>query len=123
MAFPKLIPTARSYTPGDWPVKIYQSMSGAEVRMRYGDQRTGASLQLSYANISDKDAETFLADFNAQKGTYKSFTLPVEVLGGWEAGNYVPNSGAMKYRYSKPPSVQSVRPGVSTVSLELKGVI
>ena len=123
MAFPTLAPSARNYVPGDWAQQKYRSMSGSETRIRYGDKRTDATLSLQYQNIPDADAELFLVDYNANYGTYKSFTLPPEVLTGWAGANYVPNTSAMKFRYGGPPQLQAVRPGLSSVSVELVGVI
>ncbi len=123
MTYPTLKPSARTYDPGNWPVKTYNSMSGAEVRIRYGDKRFNAKLTLQYQNIADTAADDFLAHFDAQYGTYKAFTLPTEVLTGWSGTSYVPTETAPKFRYSKAPTVVSVRPGVSTVSIELTGVI
>ena len=123
MAYPTLSPSGRNYTPGDWAQKKYKAMSGAEVRIRYGDQRTEARLTLQYRNITDANAALFLADYNENYGTFKAFTLPVEVLAGWSGSNYVPNTGAMKYRYNSPPQLQAVRPGITNVSVELVGVV
>ena len=123
MAYPTLSPSSRNYTPGDWAQKKYKAMSGAEVRIRYGDQRTEARLTLQYQNITDANAALFLADYDSQYGTFKTFTVPAEVLAGWSGGNYVPNTGAMKFRYSGPPQLQAVRPGRTNVSVELVGVI
>lgn len=123
MAFPTLSPSARSYTPGDWAQEKYRNISGAEVRIRYGDKRTEAKLSLRYQNISDTEAELFLQDYDANYGTFKSFSLPVEVLAGWTGSNFVPDTDGLKYRYDGPPQVQSVRPGVSNLSVELVGVI
>ena len=123
MSFPTLAPTARTFDPGDWPVKKYNSMSGAEVRIRYGNKRFNAKLSLQYNNIADKSADDFLTHYESQFGTYKAFTVPTQVLSGWTGNNYIPNQSVMKFRYSKAPSVVSVRPGVSSVSVELTGVI
>ena len=118
-----LAPTSRSYDPGNWPVKTYSSQSGAEIRIRYGDKRFNAKLNLQYQNIKDTDADDFLAHFDAQFGSYSSFALSTQVLTGWSGSNFIPNQSVMKFRYSKAPTVVSVRPGVSTVSVELAGVI
>ena len=123
MTYPTLQPSARTYDPGNWPVKTYNSLSGAEIRIRYGDKRFNAKLTLQYQNIADTAADDFLAHFDSQYGTYKAFTLPTEVLAGWTGSNYIPNASAMKFRYGRAPTVVSVRPGVSTVSVELTGVI
>ena len=123
MTFPALAPSSRKYDPGNWPVKTYNSVSGVEVRLRYGDKRFNAKLSLQYQNIPDTSADDFLAHYESQFGTYKAFTLPSEVVAGWTGSTYIPNQSTMKFRYSGPPVVDSVRPGVSTVSLELTGVI
>ena len=106
MAYPTLKPSARTYKPGDWANKRYN-----------------ATLRLTYSNISDTDADKFLVDYDANFGTYKKFTLPSEVLAGWSGSNYIPNTGAMQFRYSQPPSIASVRPGVSVVTIQLVGVV
>jgi hypothetical protein len=76
MAFPTLQPTSRDFSPGDWPIKRYNSQSGAEVRILYGSRRTNAKLSLGYDNISDSNAQQFLDDYAAQYGTLRTFTLP-----------------------------------------------
>ena len=123
MSYPVLQPSARTYVPGNWAVKTYNSMSGAEVRLLYGNKRFNASLRLEYSNITDAEAFDFLTHYNSQMGTYRTFTLPTEALAGWAGSTYIPNVSVMKYRYDGPPSVVQVRPGISTVSLELKGVV
>lgn len=123
MTFPTLSPSSRNYDPGNWAVKTFNSMSGAETRIRYGDKRFNAKLSLQYQNIADTEADDFLAHYDSQFGTFKVFTLPTGVLTGWTGSNYIPSQAVMKFRYSKAPTVVSVRPGVSTVSVELTGVI
>ena len=64
MAFPSLTPTGRQFTPGDFPNKRFNSQSGAEVRILYGSRRVNATLSLSYANVTDANAESFLDDYS-----------------------------------------------------------
>ena len=71
MAFPNLTPTSRSFESGDYPVKTFKSQNGAEVRILYGDKRTNMKLSLSYANITDAEAEQFLDHFDEVQGTLK----------------------------------------------------
>ena len=123
MSYPTFTPSARTYNPGNWAVKNYNSMSGREIRIRYGDKRFNAKLTLQYQNIADTDADDFLSHYNSQFGTYEAFTLPPEVFTGWSGTSYNPDESAMKFRYNQAPTVVSVRPGVSTVSVELTGVI
>ena len=125
MAFPNLVPTSRSFESGDYPVKTFKAQNGAEVRILYGDKRTNMKLSLSYANITDAEAEQFLDHYDEVQGTFKTFTLSSLARGGW-AGNkdaLGAQTHGNDYRYEKAPQQVSVRPGVSTVTVNLIGVL
>jgi hypothetical protein len=126
MAYPDLVPTARSFDPGNWPVKEFRAQDGAEVRLMYGNKRTGMQLSLSYDNISDPNAELFLRHFNEVLGTFSTFTL-TSIAGakkGWTGSSDAIEAEAWgnRWRYAEPPQVTSVRPGVSSVTVNLIGV-
>jgi len=124
MAFPTLQPTSRDFSPGDWPIKRFNSQSGAEVRILYGSQRTNAKISLGYDNISDANAQLFLDDYAAQIGTLRTFDLPDAVRTGWTgtAASLDAPTGA-KWRYESEPAVRAVRPGRSSVTVNLVAVI
>jgi hypothetical protein len=123
MAFPSLTPTQRNFETGDYPVKTYKSQSGAEVRLLYGNQRTNMKLSLSYANLTDANSELFLDHFDDTNGTFAVFDLPSEALAGWSGNSdALDASGSNQWRYESPPQLVSVRPGVSTVTVNLIGV-
>jgi len=123
MAFPDLRPAAREFTPGDWPSKRFNSQSGSEIRVLYGSRRVNAKLTLGYENIPDTTADDFLADYAAQYGTLRTFTLPVNVRAGWtgtsSAIDAPPNT---KWRYESEPRVTSVYRGLSSVQVTLVAV-
>ena len=123
MRYPSLKPTSRNYEHGDWANKRFNSVSGAEVRIRYGDKRYNAQLSLTYSNIPDEEAIEFLVHYHDQYGTYRTFALPTAVLAGWSAGSYIPNQSVMQFRYAESPRISAVRPGISTVSVNLTGVV
>ena len=125
MAFPNLIPTSRSFESGDYPVKTFKSQNGAEVRILYGDKRTNMKLSLSYANITDAEAEQFLDHFDEVQGTFKTFTLSTLARNGWTGNKDAlgAQTHGNDYRYEKPPQQVSVRPGISTVTVNLIGVL
>jgi len=124
MTFPALQPTSRSFTPGDWPVKRYSAQSGAEVSILYGTQRTNAKLSLGYSNVSDSSAQLFLDDYVAQYGTLRTFTLPSAVRTGWSgSSSSIDAPVGTAWRYEKEPEVSSVRPGRSSVTVNLVAVI
>ena len=70
-----LVPSARTFESGDYPVKTYRAQNGAEHRILYGSNRTNMKLSLTYANIQDADAELFLDHYDTVQGTFQTFVL------------------------------------------------
>jgi hypothetical protein len=125
MAFPELVPSSRTFSPGDFPIKKFNTQSGAEIRILYGSRMVNQVFELSYANISDSQAESFLTDYGDQKGTFQTFNLPNAVFEGWTAGRDIgryERGPATLWRYDAPPAVVSVRPGISSVTVKLRAV-
>jgi hypothetical protein len=123
MPFPALRPTARDFKPGDWPIKSYSSQSGAEVRILYGDTRTKMELELGYDNLTDAQAEQFLTHYDEVKGSYLTFDLNSTAKAGWSGGAAAIDAGNInKWRYANTPQVTAVRPGRSSVRVNLVGV-
>jgi len=122
MTFPALTPSSRSFDPGNYPVKAYNAQDGAEIRFLYGDKRVAAKLQLTYTNITDANAEEFIDHFDDMNGTFELFDLPTgkDALGGWseETATLDAPEGS-KWRYAQPPQLNSVYPGVSSVTVNL----
>jgi len=126
MAFPTLVPTSRAFDPGSFPVKVFRAESGKEVRILQGSSRTDLKLSLTYANITDAQAQEFLTHYDDRKGTLKRFTLGSEAEEGFEgsASGFFENKDAgVKYRYEQAPQFTQVRPGISTVTVSLIGVL
>ena len=130
MAYPiALKPTSRSFNPGNYPVKAFKSQSGAETRILYGSRRTNLKLSLTYENISDASAELFIDHYDETQGTFATFEVASEstndgVKTGWEGSNRTIGAGSARnaYRYEGPPELTQVRPGISTVTVNLIGV-
>lgn len=123
MPFPALRPTSRDFNPGDFAVKTYNAQSGAEVRILYGDTRTKMEMTLGYDNISDAQAEQFLTHYNETKGTFSTFTISNTTKAGWSGNASAIDTGSInRFRYADPPQVTAVRPGRSSVRVNLVGV-
>ncbi|HAX26773.1 MAG TPA: hypothetical protein DCX94_02475 [Alteromonas macleodii] len=127
-----LVPSARTFESGDYPVKTYKAQNGAEHRILYGDKRTNMKLSLTYANILDVDAELFLDHYDAVQGTFQTFSLGSvgadrrsPTRGGWEGNVDALDAQAHSnnYRYVGPPQVAQVASGRSTVTVNLIGVL
>ncbi len=100
MAYPILKPSSRSYDPGSYPVKTFKAQNGQETRILYGSERTDVKLSLSYANIGDSNAELFLDHYDEVQGTFQTFNLPGQALGGWDG-----NDDALKPAEIEIPTV------------------
>ena len=124
MAYPLLKPASREFDPGAYPVKTFKAQSGAEVRMLYGNKRVNQALSLAYNNITDSQAEEFITHFDEVQGSYQTFKLPAEVQAGWSAASTTLDAvtGAA-WRYDGPPSITSIKPGISSVQIKLVGVL
>ena len=124
MAFPAYAPTARSFNAGDYSYKTFTSQSGKEVRILYGDKRTGMTIDLSYDNIADTKADDFIAHYDEVKGGFVSFVLPAAFRTGWSGdATAIDAATGNQWRYSEPPTITSVRPGISSVTVKLVGVL
>lgn len=81
--------------------------------------------ELSYQNISDEDAQSFLADYEDRKGTFERFFLSDAVYEGWSPGtadSKLDRAPGTQWRYDAPPAIVSVRPGISSVTVKLRAV-
>ena len=125
-----LVPSARTFESGNYPVKTYRAENGAEHRILYGSKRTNMKLSLTYTNIADIDAELFLNHYDTVQGTFKTFDVGSvngvsPTRGGWEGNKEAlgAETHGNSYRYEGPPQLTQVRPGISTVTVNLIGVL
>lgn len=131
--FPKMVPTTRSFTMGDFPSTTYRSMSGAIFKRSFGNVQTGYKLELVFKNIGDVDelrsgsgtALAIVDHYNNVSGTFQGFNLPAQVFGGTKQGltAEMRKPAKIQWRYAKPPKIQVVYKGVSTVTVSLTGEI
>lgn len=125
ISFPALIPSQRSYDPGSFPEVKFESQNGAVIRMRYGNQRANSKLTLSFDNISDYNASLVLANYQTtmEGDNWVIFTADNVAAGADSA--LVPwiteTNSALRWKYSGPPRVSSVKLGLSNVSCEFVG--
>ena len=131
MPFPNIKPTSRSFTMGDYPSKTYRSLSGTIFKRAFGNKQTGYTLNLTFRNIGDTfelrtnsgAAKEIIDHYNDVDGTFSSFTLPARIFEGMDNDfrDLIRSPSNVKWRYAEPPQVQSVKSGVSTVTVNLVG--
>ena len=120
-AFPSLKPSTRSWTPGSPPVATFSSLSGVESRVLLGAAAVGSSLQLSFENRTEADAQQVTDHFAAANGMYEVFDLPAEAFAGMASFGHVKPS-AFKWRYQDVPAVTYQMPNVVSVVVKLVAV-
>ena len=125
--FPAIRPSSRSYSPGAYPQTDFVAQNGTRTVIRYGSRRVDSELSLTFQNITDNQAASILDNFE-------------KVNGAWDYVTFTNNSGSagassrlspyireiwsgLRWRYSAPPSLQSVKPGLSTVTCKFVGVL
>ena len=127
-AFPDVKPSRRSYTPGRFSYTQFEAQNGAVSLLRYGDRRTNAELNLGFDNINDEYAQAIIDNYDSvMTDTDGEVTFSTKSgLAGLSKGslrNEVEHGGDnLVWRYAEPPTVQSVQPGVSTVSCRFVGI-
>lgn len=120
-SFPALKPTARSWTPGAQPVTSFTSISGYEVRVALGPDPVGTSMELVFENAFEAEIKQVTDHFVLAKGIYEVFALPPETFAGMTTYGHVTPTG-FSWRYSGPPSIQWLSPGLGTVTVSLVAV-
>ena len=132
VAFPAVKPNSRSYEPGTYPSNTFESLDGTKTHLRYGNKRVNATLTLGFQNISDAKAALIIENYEEVNSTwsYVTFSSSDGVAGVSDdkevAGQTNPDSSlrslvreggeGLLWRYSKPPKVTNVYPGISNVT-------
>ena len=116
---------------GDYPSKTYTSLSGVIFKRAFGNRQTGYTLNLTFRNIGDTSelrslsgtAKQIIDHYNTVDGTYNKFTLPDLMFAGMDSDleSLIQAPTDISWRYAAPPQVQSVKAGVSTVTVSLVG--
>lgn len=141
--FPDVKPSSRSFSPGEFPQTVFEAQNGAKSFIRYGNKRVNATLSLGFSNISDEKAAEIIANYVSVAGDpdkYLHFTNTdgtagldispgvdgtlVDYIKGFDdAFGESGSSGGLRWRYSGPPKVTSVQPGISNVSCSFVGCL
>lgn len=104
MTFPALVPSARSYTPGDVPQSRQVALSGVDSAYRLGNRRVQQTLTLTFNNISEANLLLVRSHYISVNGTYGVFYLPAEIWSGY-ATPPVPLLGDYGWRYAEAPTI------------------
>tara|TARA_R100000152_G_scaffold14120_1_gene6359 strand:+ start:5543 stop:5944 length:402 start_codon:yes stop_codon:yes gene_type:complete len=120
-SFPTSVPapTSRSYSPGTYPQVEFEAQNGVKTVIRYGKNRINATLSLGFNNITDSQAASILSNYETVNSVWGNVTFDgTNVIDGADSQlqTFFKEGTPLKWRYSGPPSVTSVYPGISNVS-------
>lgn len=138
--FPSLTPSSRVYTAASYPQSEFQGLNGAVTTLQYGLQRVDSKLEMTFTNITDKEAYEIWANYRDVNGGYDQKTgerdyvyisdSQVDTMDGvqsWALRQVMSDegyaNGALRYRYATPPVITSTFPGRSTVQVDLRGYL
>jgi hypothetical protein len=127
-SFPSgLKPTSRSYRPGKFPQIQFEALNGATTAIRYGQKAFNAQLTLTFANINDTDAAEIVNHYEERMATFSNVTFSgndgLAGLGSTLSTQISESGSGLKWRYAEPPQVESVYPGISTVTCTFTGYL
>ena len=93
--------------------------------MRYSNQRVNSSLRLGFSNITDAQAAAILDHYRNVNSDwdYATFNTTNAVAGvvSGDMQDYIRELGALKWRYSEAPTVESTFIGRCNVSCSFTG--
>lgn len=125
VAFPTIEPTSRSFTAPRWQVTTNVSQSGVTTRRLWSSRPSRAELVLRFGNVTDAATSDILGAWHAAKGATTDLTLPAILFNGASSTltnwlNTSSTGAGMKWYFAEePPTVESIAPGRSNVSVRL----
>lgn len=120
-SFPALAPSSRRVVQGQYATKRFTSIAGTGTTRVYGSQPFNASMELEFANVLDTDAQRIAAAYDAARGSYDALTLPSEVWQGLDSTLRTTLERDYSWRFGAAPTITSVSPGRSSLSVTLEG--
>lgn len=125
--FPAIRPTSRSYRPGKFPQVEFQAQNGATTVIRFGQKPFNSELELAFANITDAEAAQIVDHYEERMALFSNVTFSasnvLSGLGSALSDQVIELDTGLVWRYAEPPQVESVYPGVSTVTCKFTGYL
>jgi hypothetical protein len=102
-AFPTLIPSTRTFTPGEYPHTAYQAYSGQENRVRHSNVMLSSTLRLGFVALPEDKMLAVQAHYEEKLGVYDTFEVSSDTFSNqfYTLANYL-------WRYQSTPSIEEV---------------
>lgn len=119
--FPALVPSTRTFTPGDVPAAIQSSLSGMLTGFRRGNRRIKQTLSLSFQRLAESDVTLIRDHYDNRGGSFNIFFLSTEVWAGYSTPP-IPILSDYAWRYISPPTIADASCDEWDVEIELETV-
>lgn len=117
--FPSLVPTGRTYTPGEYPHTPFDAYNGLQSRVRHSNVMLASQIRLQFTALSESEVTTILNHYKGQYGTFDSFNLPSTVWSDTSSASEYQLTSYL-WRYVEAPVVDNFTRGHYDVRLVLE---
>lgn len=119
--FPSLIPSTRTYTPGDVPSAVQASLTGVASGFRRGNRRVGQTLALTFQRLEESDVTLIRNHYDNRSGSFDLFFLSAQVWNGYGTPP-IPLLSDYAWRYVAAPGITDASCARWDVELQLETV-
>jgi hypothetical protein len=108
---------------GQFPSKLYRSLSGVAVKRVFGNRSSGWNIEMTFRNTSEANAIAIWDHYIAQSGDIIRFTLPALIFSGSSAtfSNKVLTLQSIAWEYSGPPEIDQPFNLLYDITVSLNG--
>lgn len=118
--FPALIPSSRTFIPGEYPNTAYSAWSMVEGRVRHSNVMLSSSIRLQFLGLSESEMLSILNHYQGQLGGFTSFEIPSEVVSGFSVEDL--QLSGYSWHYIEPPTVSDLPCGGHNVEVSFGSV-
>jgi hypothetical protein len=119
--FPSLVPSGRTFTPGEYPHSVFTTLNGWQNRVRHSNVMLDSQVRLSFIALTEAQMLSILSHYQGQYGGFSSFDLPSNIWSGATTVSDYNLSGYL-WRYADPPQVVDTNYGRHDVEITLQTV-
>ena len=90
IAFPPLCPKSRSYSPGTYATKRFNTISGASTTRLYGSQPFDAKIKMEFL-VNDNELSAVFDCWDDARGDFYNIKLPNAIFTGMRKNLFLKN--------------------------------
>jgi hypothetical protein len=118
MTFPALVPSMRTFTPGEYGHTPWRTMGGRQSQSRHSNAITNQRVRFTFLGLSQAQRDLIKAHWINRRGRALLFSLPSQVWSGTTDPTVFTPPG-YAWRYASRPTILDVPCGLHDVTVEL----